>query len=332
MALPLLSSTARSPVMNILITGATGVIGRRLVPLLYDAGHQVTAVARSAAGHDRLARQGAATIDLDLFDPAAVRGAVAGRDVVINLATHIPRTPLQMFMPWQWRENDRIRRIASATLAEASLAAGVPRFIQESFAPVYPERGARWIDESVPIQPVRYNRTVADAEASAGRFSERGGTGIVLRFGGFYGPDAAQTIAMADAVRKGWAPLPGRADAFISSVSHDDAASAAAAAINLTAGIYNVVDDVPVTHREFFESLADALGTAAPRLPPVWMTPMLGSLAEMAARSLRISNRTLRSASEWAPKYPSVREGWPTVVAQMRTATAPTHHPAPSVR
>jgi nucleoside-diphosphate-sugar epimerase len=237
-----------------------------------------------------------------------------------------------MFLPWGWRENDRLRRRGSATLVDAALAAGVRHFVQESFAPVYPDCGDRWIDETVPTEPVRYNRTVADAEASATRFSERGGRGVVLRFGAFYGPDAFQTVAMTQAVRRGWAPMPGSPDAFLSSVTHDDAATAVAAALGLPAGIYNVVDDEPVTHREFFDSLAAILGVAPPRLPPRWITPLLGSLGEMAARSERISNRKLRTACDWRPKYASVRDGWPAVVGQMQASTASEHHATASSR
>ena len=83
---------------------------------------------------------------------------------------------------------------------------------------------------------------------------------------------------------------------------HDDAATAGAAALDLPAGIYNVVDDEPVTHREFFDSLAATLDVASPRLPPSWITPLLGSLGEMAARSERISNRKLRGAMRLAPE------------------------------
>jgi nucleoside-diphosphate-sugar epimerase len=302
--------------MNILVTGATGVVGRRLIPLLTDARHTVTAAVRSPAGRDQVARLGATAIELDLFDASAVRRAVAHQDAVVNLATHIP-PPSRIFLPWAWRENDRIRRDASAVIADACISANVPRFVQESFAPVYPDRGDRWIDESTPIEPVKYNRTVADAEASAERFSKSGRTGVTLRFGGFYGPDAAQTIELIKFIRKGWAPLPGPPDAFISSISHDDAASAAAAAVTLPAGVYNVVDDEPVTHREFVDSLASALNVPAPKLPPSWVTPLLGSLAEMAARSLRMSNKKLRAAAGWAPKYASVRDAWRPLVAEL---------------
>jgi 2-alkyl-3-oxoalkanoate reductase len=314
--------------MKIFLTGASGVIGCRLFPILAAAGQRVTAVARSPVARAHLQRHGVTTIDVDLFDSVAVRRAVAGHDVVVNLATHIPRSTLQMFLPWVWRENDRLRRVASATLVDAALAAGVARFIQESFAPVYPDCGDRWIDETERIEPVRYNRTVADAEASATRFSQHGGIGIVLRFGAFYGPDAFQTVAMMQAVRRGWAPMPGSPDAFVSSVAHDDAATAVAAALGLPPGIYNVVDNEPVTHRAFFDSMADALGVAAPRLPPPWITPLMGSLGKMAARSLRISNRKLRTSCDWVPAFSSVRNGWPAVVAQMHASTAAEHHAA----
>ena len=302
--------------MRIFVTGATGVVGRRLVPLLLEAGHEITAGVRSASSAAEIGRQGAAIVEVDLFNRRLMERAIGGHDVLVNLATRIPK-PSRILLPWAWPENDRLRRVGSATLVEACLATGVPRFIQESFAPVYPDRGDQWIDESTAIQPVRYNRSVADAEASAERFSQSGGIGIVLRFGGFYGPDALQTLELIRAVKKGWAPLPGSPAAYISSVSHDDAATAVAAAVSLPRGVYNVVDDEPVTHRVLVDSLADALGVPPPKLPPTWITPLFGSLGEMAARSLRMSNRKLRSASGWRPRFASIRQGWLDLVSRL---------------
>jgi nucleoside-diphosphate-sugar epimerase len=311
--------------MRVFITGATGVVGRRLVPLLVGAGHAVLGVGRSAAARAEIERLGAKSLGVDLFDRDAVLRAVAGNDAVVNLATHIPRSTAQMLMPWAWRENDRLRRQASATLVDCSIAAGVSRYIQESFAPVYPDRGDRWIDETTALSPVLYNRTIADAEAAAQRFAGAGRNRIVLRFGAFYGPDATQTAELINWVKRGWAPLPGPPNAYISSLSHADAATAVAAALNVPDGIYNVVDDEPVTHAEFVASLAEALHVGAPRLPPAWFASLFGSLGKMAARSVRVSNRKLKSESGWAPRYRSVREGWPAVIAQMagdRTRTA----------
>jgi nucleoside-diphosphate-sugar epimerase len=313
--------------MNIFITGASGVVGRRLVPMLARDGHALTGVSRSPASRAQLERAGAAAVELDLFNPAAVTRAIANHDAVINLATHIPSSSTRMMLPWSWRENDRLRREASRILADACIRTGVLRFIQESFAPVYKDRGDRWIDEAAPIASSRYNRTVADAEASAERVSAAGRSGIVLRFGMFYGPDSIQTRDVIGLIKKGWAPLPGAPDAYMSSVSHDDAAAAAAVSVMLPSGIYNVVDDEPVTHRVFVDSLADTLGVGHPRLLPRWMTPLLGSTGEMLARSVRISNRKLREASGWAPEYPSVRQGWRAVAAELdELKSVPEHH------
>jgi nucleoside-diphosphate-sugar epimerase len=298
------------PIMNVFLTGASGVIGRRVVPLLLQANHRVTALGRTPEKRGALRRMGASVVDVSLFDQPALRDAVAGHDVVINLATHMPSSSLRMFLPGAWAENDRIRREGSSSLVGAAIAGGAQRFVQESFAPVYPDRGDTWIDESVPIQPVRYNRSVADAEHSAQRFEATGRSGIVLRFAAFYGPDSRYLADMVRVVRRGWAPMPGPPHAFISSVSHDDAASAVVAALALPSGTYNVSDDEPVTHREYFDSLAAALGSASPKLPPDWSMVLFGSAGRMVARSVRMSNQKLRAASDWRPRYPSVREGW----------------------
>jgi nucleoside-diphosphate-sugar epimerase len=304
--------------MKVFMTGATGVIGRRAVPLLLHAGHEVTAVGRAPDKRALLEQVGARVIEVSLFDEAALRAAVAGHEVVINLATHIPSS-MRMLLPGAWAENDRVRRTGSANLARAASAAGASRLVQESFAPVYPDSGDAWIDESVPIQPPRYSRTVADAERSAEGFTAAGRSGVVLRFGAFYGPDARHLVDTVRILRRGFAPLPGAPGAFISSVSHDDAAAAVASSLDLPAGVYNVTDDVPVTHREYFDSLADALGLVSPRLPPPWATFLFGP-AGVFARSVRISNRKLREASDWRPRYRSVREGWRALAAAWQTS------------
>lgn len=300
--------------MKIFVAGATGVVGSRLVPLLVADGHQVSAVARSARKGEALRALGARALEQDLFDRAGLRLAVRGHDVVVNLATHIPSSSLSMMLPWAWRENHRLRRLASANLADAAVAAGAGRFVQESFAPAYPDRGESWIGEETPLAPASYNRTILDAERSAQRFTESGGVGVVLRFAAFYGSDAFQTRDMARLVRRGWAPLPGPAYAYVSSVSHDDAARAARAALELPAGAYNVADDEPLTRREYFDSLAGVLGVAPPGTAPAWATALFGSMGELLARSQRISNRKLKEAAAWVPAYPSIRAGWGAVL------------------
>lgn len=305
--------------LRILVTGATGVVGSHLVPMLVARGHRVTAVGRTPEKRARLESQGARAVALDLLDGAAARRAVEGQDVVVNLATHMPSSTLRMMLPWAWKENDRVRREGSAALAEAARQAGVSRFIQESFAPVYEDGGDRWIDETWPVRPAPYNRTVLDAERSAMRFGEGGGTGIVLRFAGFYGPDAFLRD-MLGVVRRGWAPLPGAAGAYWSSVAHEDAAAAVAAALDIPGGIYNVCDDEPLTRREFADVAALAIGAAPPRLMPGWLAAMGGKTMALLSRSQRMSNARLREASGWSPRWRSAREGLPVAAREMLAA------------
>lgn len=295
--------------MRVFVTGATGVVGRRVVPALLERGHSVTAVTRSAAKGAALEHLGATPREIDLFDPAAVREAVRGHDAVINLATHIPPSS-RAFLPGAWLENARIRTHVSANLAEAAVAAGASRVVQESFAPIYADGGAEWLDEQSPVRAARYNRSVLDAEEAAARFTAAGGTGVVLRFALFYGPDSGYTLDTIRFLQKGWAPAVGDPAGYVSSISHDDAAAAVLAALELPPGTYNVADDEPVTRREYYGSLAAALGLPAPKFPPRWLWRLGGSVGETLARSQRISNRALRTASGWRPRFPSVREGW----------------------
>ena len=306
--------------MRVFLAGATGVVGRRLVPLLVSEGHKVTAVGRTPEKRAALERVGAAPIAVDLFDRESVVRAIEGHDAVINVATRIPSSSVRMLLPGAWKENDRIRREASANLAAEALQQDAGRFIQESFAPIYADGGERWIDESAPVRPVRYNRSVLDAERAAEAVTAKGGTGVVLRFAGFYAADAVQVRDMIGLIRKGWAPLPGAASAYYSSIHHDDAATAVMAALGARAGIYNVTDDEPLRRREYVDSLAAAIGAPPPKLPPAWLARLGGSVTELLSRSQRISNRKLREETGWTPRYPSVREGWPAVLALLRAA------------
>lgn len=302
--------------MKIFITGATGVIGRRAVPLLLAEGHDLTVATRRNARRPGAWSGEVGTARVDLFDPATLGPALRGKDAAINLATHMPPTTLRMLFRRAWRENDRIRREGSGNLVQAALASDVGRLVQESFAPAYPDRGDEWIDESVPLKPGAYNRTLLDAEASARRFSAAGRTGVILRFASFYGPDSYPLRDFLKALRLGWAPLPGDPRGFISSVSHDDAAAAVVAALETREGAYNVGDDEPVRREVYVGTLASLIGVGPPRFPPAWATPLFG-VARALARSVRTSNRKLRDETGWRPRYPSVREGLAATLREM---------------
>jgi nucleoside-diphosphate-sugar epimerase len=304
--------------MRILFAGATGVIGQRVLPQLLIAGHEVTAVARFAHTQAELYRIGVASTTASLFDPDALRAAAQGHDTVINLATAVPPAS-KALRARAWRETDRIRRDGVANLTAAARAAGARLFIQESFAPIYKARGDAWIDEASPVRPAAYNRHTLDAERSVAEFTSGGGSGIVLRFAYFYGADSEFVRDTIRYARKGWAATLGKADAFVPSVSHDDAADAVVAVLKapVGSGVYNVVDDEPLRRRAWFDALAGELGVRPPRLPPAWLARVAGPVGETIARSLRISNRKLRESCDWEPRYPSVREGFRAIVKEL---------------
>src|SRR5262249_32022725 len=140
---------SRRCAMRIFVTGASGVIGRRVVPLFVAAGHDVTAIGRNPEKRTSLERDGAKTVDVSLFDPIRLRDAMKEHDTIVNLATHMPSSFVRACLPGAWSENDRIRREGSANVADAALSVGATLLVQESFAPVYPACGNSWIDESV---------------------------------------------------------------------------------------------------------------------------------------------------------------------------------------
>lgn len=306
--------------MKIFVTGATGVVGRRAVPQMIVGGHRVTAAGRNVERLAVLQHAGATVVSVDLLDLPALQRALTGHDAVVNLATHMPSSSFKMMLPGSFRENDRVRRLGSANLVNAAIAAGVKRFIQESFAPVYADGGARWLDETAPVRPARYNQTVLDAEHSANRFTASGGTGVVLRFALFYGPDSRLLRDMLDLMRKGIAPVPGAADAYASSLSHDDAARAVITALALPAGTYNVCDDEPLQRRDYLSAMARAFGLRTPGPMPRWASRLMGSAGELLSRSQRMSNRKLR-AFGWTPQYPSARDGFRAIAAELEGAS-----------
>jgi len=309
-------------ILRIFVAGGTGVLGRRVIPALVGAGHRVSVASRSIEGDARLVSQGASPVAVDLYNVDDVKRAVGHQDVVINIATHVPSSMAKSVLPWAWRENDRVRREVSANLAAAAQSGGADCFIQESFAPIYEDAGDQWIDESGPVLPARYNRSVLDAEAAANKFTKHGGRGVVLRFAYFYGPDSTATREMIGMVKKGSSPWPGAPSAYVSSVSHDDAAAAVVAAIHVPAGTYNVSDDEPLTRREWGDSLAKTLGVKPPSGLPGWFVKVGGSMMELFARSQRISSRKLRETSDWHPATPSIRDAWPALVESARAHDA----------
>jgi nucleoside-diphosphate-sugar epimerase len=298
--------------MRIFVAGATGVAGLRSVRCLVAAGHEVTGVARTSSKAALLREAGAAPVEVDLFEAAEVRRALEGNDAVVNLATKIP--PLSRAMlPGAWRENSRLRTHVSKNLGDGALATDVGRYVQESLAFMYPDRGREWIDEDVAVDPPGYAASTITAEEQARRFSVGGRSGVVLRFGQFYAPDATHTMSMLRTARCGWSPFIGPGDAFSPLVHAEDVASAVVASLGVPSGTYNVVDDEPLTNGELADALATALSVTKLRSVPPWLMRLGGAKARMLMRSQRVSNRRFRDATGWAPAFPTARDGFRNV-------------------
>lgn len=303
--------------MQIFVAGATGVLGRRVVPRLVAHGHALTAIARGPQKAAQLREQGATPVEVDLFDPHAVASAVGGHDVVMNLATAIPSTA-RMLRPSAWDTTTRLRTDAARHLVDGALATGATRYIQEALGFVYGDHGAEWITEDAPLAVPRFAQAVEAAEAQARRFDHGSGTGVALRFGLFYSADSAHTRDVLRVARRGVLPLPGRAGGYQPWVHVGDAGAAIVAALDAPGGAYNVAEDHPVTNAEHADLLGTLLGRRVRRLPALFGAA--GALA-LQVRSQRVSNRRLREATGWRPIYPSRREGWTQVLAALREVT-----------
>ena len=289
---------------EIVITGSTGVIGRRAVRELIAAGHRVTGVTRSARGRERLESLGASAVEADVFDEASLRRAFDGADTVINLLTHVPSAD-RMADPAAWAENDRVRTEASAAIARAADAAGVQRLVQESIAFVYADGGDAWLDEDAPVAGGGVTTTALTAERNARELF--GGDTVVLRFGLFMGPDSGSAQAALEAARGGASIAAGPPGAYRPTLWLDDAAAAIAAAVHVPAGTYNVADADPPTNAEIDAALAAVAGVEALRTRPPQDSPL--------ARSQRVSSRRLREASGWAPRMRAGTEAWARIAA-----------------
>jgi nucleoside-diphosphate-sugar epimerase len=304
--------------MKILFTGATGVLGRASLPLLVSAGHDVTGLSRNEDQSAWLVQVGARPLSGDLFDADSVWKAVAGVDTVVHYATAIP-DQTAMAKRESWEMNDRLRDQATGLLVDAAIARGVRRFIQESVTFVYADGGDGWLEEDSALSPPwDVIDSALIAEGHVARFTETGGTGIVLRLSRVYGPGAASSDYIAS-VADGRVPIVGKGLNYVSSIHVDDAASALLSALTAPDGVYNVTDDEPVTSAEYLDVLVDLLDAPTPRRIPTWVARVaLGGASRLLTTSQRVSNHRFATATGWAPKLSSVREGWGRIIASNR--------------
>jgi nucleoside-diphosphate-sugar epimerase len=254
-----------------------------------------------------------------LYDPASVRKAVAGSDVILRLTTKIG-SMMKLRDPKMWAETNRLRTEGARTLVNAAIAEGVPAYVHESVTFVYADGGTRWLTEEARTDEGTGNvmRAALAGEREASRFSDAGGRAVVLRFGGFYGPGAPSTEELISMVRRRMLFQVGPGTNYFSSLYVPDAGRAVAASVTLPGGIYNVCDDEPVLFAEYLQSLAAAAGAKKPlHLPGFLGSLMFGQVWEYFSRSQRVSNAKLKRLAGWEPSVKSVLEGWPLVLSEL---------------
>jgi nucleoside-diphosphate-sugar epimerase len=306
--------------MRVFVAGATGAIGRQLVPRLVDAGHEVHGMTRSAAKLQLIRDLGGAPVLADALDADQVAEAV-GRvqpDVVVHQLTSIGPLDLRHF-DRSFAMTNRLRTEGTDHLLSAARTAGVKRFVAQSFFAAYERIGSRVKTEEDPFgqRPAKEMRETVAAILHLEE-SVLGATwteGIVLRYGGFYGPatslgrDGEQTAA----VRQRTFPVVGDGAGVWSFIHIADAAEATVAAVELgRRGVYNIVDDEPAPVVEWLPALARTLGAKEPRRVPRFVGRLLtGEVGAVMMTELRgASNVKAKRELGWSPAHPTWREGF----------------------
>jgi nucleoside-diphosphate-sugar epimerase len=306
--------------MRVLVAGASGAIGRPLIPLLLKAGHEVVGTTRREERAAALRAAGAEAVVCDLLDPAQAREAVASArpEVVIDELTSLPQD-FDIRRTDIYDANDRIRSEGTAALLAAAAEHGVKRYMIQSIAFLYAPEGDWVKDEDARVwtdAPAPFGRSVGVLTENERKVcGTEGIEGVVLRYGFFYGPGTyyAPGGSIAEQVRARRFPLVGGGAGVSSYVHIADAAAATVAAVEHGApGIYNVVDDEPAPAREWLPAYAEALGAKRPFPLPAWVARFLaGPYAVAAATTLRgASNAKARRELGWTPRVQSWREGF----------------------
>jgi len=307
--------------MRVFVAGATGAMGKQLVPRLIEAGHQVIGMTRTESKQSALWDLGAEPVVADALHPEQVADAVARTqpEVIVHQLTAIAALNPKHF-DRDFALTNRLRIEGTDHLLSAGRAVGVERFIAQSYTSwPYARTGGPVKGEDDPLDPAPARemresmtaiRHLEDAVMGADWT-----TGIVLRYGGFYGPGTSMAPGgeQFEVVRKRKFPVIGSGGGVWSFVHIADAAEATVAAVERgERGIYNVVDDEPAPVAEWLPALAQAIGAPPPRHVPRWVGRLAAGEAGavMMTETRGASNAKAKRALGWEPRHPSWRQGF----------------------
>jgi nucleoside-diphosphate-sugar epimerase len=293
--------------VNVFIAGGSGTIGLPLARTLRAAGHQVTTLTRSASRRDELRALGVSVAVADALDRDALIAAVSKAQPthVVHQLTAIPKQGVRRASDLD--ATNRLRIEGTRNLLEASINAGVRRFIVGSFAPAAASAshgtGATADPIAAAVRSMEHQVTEATARGAV--------DGIILRYGLFYGLGSPSTMSMVDMVRRHRLPVVRGDRGRLPMIHLDDAVGATLRALESDKiGTYEIVDDRAVSMSEVVESIAEFSGSRRPFRVPAWLLRLVSPyMARMMSMQLSVSNQAAKAELGWRPRYPTVRDG-----------------------
>ena len=293
--------------MQIAVVGATGVIGKAVVPALVASGHDVIGLARTPEKSRLLESLGAQARPASLLDPAGLVSMFSGADVVCNFATHVP-VGLAAARPGAWRAHDRLRSDGVRRVVEAARAAGVRRVVQESVSFLYADHGDDWVTEQSPLAITPATEPASVGELTVQDYACGSRAGVVLRLGTIVGDDGLTRFQLRSA-QHGHPVGVGRPDGWAHVVHTDDLGSAVLGALRVPSGVYNVGAE-PVRRADLVAGFATAAGRERVGFVGPVLRRLGGVRLEPLTRSLRVSSRLVHEASGWQPSRPAFDASW----------------------
>jgi nucleoside-diphosphate-sugar epimerase len=313
--------------MKVLVAGATGALGKQLVPRLVANGHGVVGMTRTDAKRDVVRALGATPVVADALDPDQVARAVAEAepDAIVHQLTALSGSLDMRHFDRDFALTNRLRTEATDHLLAAGRAVGVSRFVAQSYAGWPAARnGSPVKTEDAPFDPAPAEAMRAALGAIRHLESAVVGAewteGIVLRYGGFYGPGTSMSAhgEHVEMIRKRKFPIVGDGAGVWSFIHIADAADATVAAVEHgRRGVYNIVDDEPAAVAQWLPVAARTFGAKPPRHVPLWLGRLLaGEAAAVMMTEVRgASNSKAKSELGWRPGHPSWREGFAEAAA-----------------
>lgn len=278
--------------MNILVVGATGILGRTVIPRLLERGYNVRAVVRGNDQTRFLQQMGVETVMGDIFDRKSLENAARGSHAALHLATAIPKNG-----NGDWRLNDLVRREGTRNLLDSLIKKGVKRYIQQSITLVYGENGQELVDESAPLQVTAISQSAIEMEDMV---RTSGLEWSILRGGLFYGPGTGREEDWWASARQGRLRIPGDGSDLTSLIHIADMARAVVAALERApaGSIYNITDDEPAKYQDLFNHIATQVGVRQPETGDPRFLPSLG-----------VRNVKAQIELVWRPAYPNYQIG-----------------------